>query len=280
MKNARSLGCLLVAAAAMSPLAAHADPDRLAIVIGNANYERLPLKNPVNDSRAVAAALKDVGFDVIARENAGYSGMVAAMREFLDRAGQANVRLVYFAGHGAQFRGKNYLIPTDVALTHEQELTTRAANATELAEKLGQLKSGVNIMILDACRDAPFPLVATRNPLKARTVTPGLAGANAPLGTLIAFSTGPGAIALDGPGGNSAYTRHLVRNLAEPGLAVEQLFKRIRIDVARETNQRQVPWESSSLMGDFCFRPGADGSCPGVAISVSPSDLGAIAKRR
>lgn len=259
---------------------ARADADRVAIVIGNGNYERLPLRNPVNDARAVASALRSVGFEVIARENAGYTTMVDAMREFLDRSGQASVRLVYFAGHGAQFRGKNYLIPTNVSLTHENELTHRAANATELAEKLAQLKTGVNIMILDACREAPFPLLATRNPLRSRSVAPGLAGANAPLGTLIAFSTGPGAIALDGPGANSAYTRHLVRNLAEPGLPIEQLFKRVRIDVARDTNQRQVPWESSSLMGDFCFRAGPDGACPTAAINVGPREFDALANRK
>ena len=151
-----------------------------------------------------------------------------------------------------------------------------------LSAKLAQNKTGVNIMILDACREAPFPLVSTRNPLRARAMPPGLAGANAPQGTLIAFSTGPGGIAMDGPAGsNSAYTRHLVTHLAEPGLAVEQLFKRIRIGVARDTQQKQIPWETSSLMGDFCFRPAADGSCPSPAVSAQPpNDIGALASRR
>ena len=240
--------------------------ERVAIVIGNESYARLPLRNPVNDARAVAAALRAVGFNVMLRENAGYGTMVDAMREFLDRSGDAEVRLVYFAGHGAQFDGKNYLIPVDATLQHDKELATKAANATELAAKLAQHKSGVNIMILDACREAPYPLVATRNPLRSRAVAPGLAGAAAPQGTLIAFSTGPGGIAMDGPAGaNSAYTRHLVSNLAEPGLAIEQLFKRIRVGVSRDTQRKQIPWETSSLMGDFCFRPAPDGSCPSPA---------------
>ncbi len=261
---------------------AQARPERVAMVIGNESYARLPLKNPVNDARAVAQALRAVGFTVMLRENAGYGAMVDSMREFLDRSSEAEVRLVYFAGHGAQFDGKNYLIPVDATLQHDKELTTKAANATELAAKLAQNKTGVNIMILDACREAPFPLVSTRNPLRARAMTPGLAGANAPQGTLIAFSTGPGGIAMDGPAGsNSAYTRHLVTHLAEPGLAVEQLFKRIRIGVARDTQQKQIPWETSSLMGDFCFRPAADGSCPSPAVSAQPpNDIGALASRR
>lgn len=257
-------------------------PERVAMVIGNESYARLPLRNPINDARAVASALRAVGFTVMLRENAGYSVMVDAMRDFLDRSNNAEVRLVYFAGHGAQYDGKNYLIPVDATLQNDKDLTTRAANATELAAKLAQNKSGVNIMILDACREAPYPLVATRNPLRVRAVQPGLAGANAPQGTLIAFSTGPGGIALDGPAGTySAYTRHLVAHLAEPGLPVEQLFKRIRIGVARDTQQKQIPWETSSLMGDFCFRAAPDGSCPSSAASVNlPSDVAAMASKR
>lgn len=245
---------------------------RIALVVGNESYARLPLKNPVNDARAVASTLRGLGFTVLLRENAGYGAMVDAMRDFLDRSSDAEVRLVYFAGHGAQYDGKNYLIPVDATLQHDKELMTKAANASELANKLAQNKAGVNIMILDACRDAPYPLVSTRNPLNHRTLPPGLAGASAPKGTLIAFSTGPGGIALDGPAGsNSAYTRHLVAHLAEPGLAVEQLFKRIRIGVARDTQQKQIPWETSSLMGDFCFRRAADGSCPLPAGAVPTS---------
>lgn len=257
-------------------------PERVAMVIGNESYARLPLRNPINDARAVASALRAVGFTVMLRENAGYSVMVDAMRDFLDRSNNAEVRLVYFAGHGAQYDGKNYLIPVDATLQNDKDLTTKAANATELAAKLAQNKSGVNIMILDACREAPYPLVATRNPLRVRAVQPGLAGANAPQGTLIAFSTGPGGIALDGPAGTySAYTRHLVAHLAEPGLPVEQLFKRIRIGVARDTQQKQIPWETSSLMGDFCFRAAPDGSCPSSAASVNlPSDVAAMASKR
>lgn len=273
---------LLLILGLANPVVAQPRPERIAMVIGNESYARLPLRNPVNDARAVAASLRAVGFTVLLRENAGYAAMVDTMREFLDRSTDAEVRLVYFAGHGAQFDGKNYLIPVDATLQHDRELMTKAANATELAAKLAQNKSGVNIMILDACREAPFPLVATRNPLSSRAVQPGLAGVSAPQGTLIAFSTGPGGIAMDGPAGtNSAYTRHLVANLAEPGLPVEQLFKRIRIGVARDTQQRQIPWESSSLMGDFCFKRAPDGSCPSTAVSANPLfEGGALLVRR
>jgi uncharacterized caspase-like protein len=292
MKHALATAALLMAGWLATPAVGHAQApspargertaERVAIVIGNETYARLPLRNPVNDARAVASSLRELGFTVLLRENAGYSVMVDSMREFLDRAADAEVRLVYFAGHGAQYDGKNYLIPVDATLQHDRELTTKAANATELAAKLSQSRSGINIMILDACREAPFPLLSTRNPLKQRALPPGLAGASAPQGTLIAFSTGPGGIAMDGPAGsNSAYTRHLVANLAEPGLAVEQLFKRIRAGVARDTQHKQIPWETSSLMGDFCFKRGADGLCPVPASSANPAvEAGAVLARR
>jgi uncharacterized caspase-like protein len=178
--------------------------------------------------------------------------MIDAMREFLDRATTSRVRVIYFAGHGAQYRGRNFLIPVDATLRSEDDLQHRAANASDLIDKLAQLKSGVNVVILDACREAAYPLLAkTRNPN---------------IGTLIAFSTAPGSVALDGPGHHSAYTRHLLAQIHEPGLPIENLFKRVRDGVVRDTAQKQVPWESSSLLGDFCFRLTPDGACPAVAM--------------
>jgi uncharacterized caspase-like protein len=261
------IGAVSILASQLTFASESARDQRLALVIGNGAYAQLPLKNPVNDARAMSNALRGLGFDVIVRENAGLATMVEAMREFLDRARSSQVRLVYFAGHGAQLQGRNYLIPTDAALRNEDELPQKTANVSDLVDKLGRFKTGVNVLILDACRDAAFPLLArTRNPLATiRTLPQGFAEAiRAPQGTVIAYSTAPGNVALDGPGNNSAYTRHLLTQMAEPGLPIEQLFKRVRDGVARDTDGRQVPWETSSLVGDFCFRPSSDGACPAV----------------
>lgn len=268
----RALGLVAGLLAAGASAAA---PDKVALVIGNGAYDQLPLRNPVSDARAMATSLKDLGFEVMTRENANLGGTLDAMREFLAKSKDAKVRLFYFAGHGAQFKGRNYLIPTDVALQEEGELPRKSADATELVERLGRLSEGVNLVILDACRNQPFPVgTRTRNPLgglATRSLAPGLAQLGAPRGTLVAFSTAPGSVALDGPSGNSPYTRHLVETMRVPGLPVEQVFKRVRQAVAEETGRAQIPWESSSLLGDYCFRSGPGGACAGGAGSLAPT---------
>lgn len=246
--------------------------DRVALVIGNAAYERAPLRNPINDARAVAAALRELGFDVLYRENATLEAMIDAMREFVLRGRSSNVRVVYYAGHGSQVKDKNYLIPVDAALQDEEELPRKTANASAFVDKLGELKTGVNIVILDACRDH-FPVgTRTRGGLGGtRSLAPGLAPLMAPKGTLVAFSTAPGKRAYDGTESNSPYAKHLVANIPIPGLPVEQMFKRVRVAVSEETRQAQIPWESSSLMGDFCFRPTVGGECvPVEATAAAP----------
>lgn len=248
--------------------------ERVALIIGNGAYAHASLRNPVNDSRAVANALRELGFEVVYRENASLEGMLDAMREFVLRSHNSSVRVFFYAGHGAQLKGRNYLIPVDTWLKEEDELPLKTANATEFVDRLGQSKTGVNIVILDACRNTPFPVgTRTRGLNNARSLAQGLAQVVAPRGTLVAFSTAPGAVALDGGTGNSAYTKHLVDNIRVPGLPVEQLFKRVRIGVSEETKQAQIPWESSSLMGEFCFRPGQGGECSVKDTSLSASSM-------
>jgi uncharacterized caspase-like protein len=238
-------------------------PERIALVIGNAGYAQAPLRNPANDSRAMAATLRELGFEVIHRENLALDGMLDALRDFAVMSAASQVRVFYYAGHGSQLRGRNYLIPVDAQFKDEEELPRKAASATELVERLGQMKSGVNIVILDACRNQAFPVgTRTRTLGGNRSLAKGLAQVSAPRGTLVAYSTAPGSIALDGADQrNSAYTRHLVANMQVAGLPVEQLFKRVRIAVSEETRQAQIPWETSSLMGEFCFRTAAGGEC-------------------
>jgi len=261
------LGVLVTAATLAGVAPGIVRAERVALVIGNGAYERLPLRNPVNDARSVASALRDLGFVVVQKENATYPQMLEGMREFLDRARTSDVRLIYYAGHGTQHAGRNFLIPVDAVLRSEDELPQKAANVTDLIDRLARHKSGVNVVILDACRDAPYPLLArTRNPHVVRTLPAGFAPPAQPAqGTFVAYSTAPGSVALDGPGTNSAYTRHLVERIREPGVPIEHVFKRVRDGVIRDTAQKQVPWEMSSLVGEFCLRTGPGGACPSVA---------------
>jgi uncharacterized caspase-like protein len=240
---------------------------KVALVIGNSNYRIGALKNPVNDAQAISGALKELGFEVMLRQNSSLRDMLEAMRQFSLRTEDAAVRLVFYAGHGLQVKGRNYLLPVDTEIKGEDEVPGKSADLNELLERLGHQKQGINIVILDACRNNPFSGAEILGPdgrrLKFRGATPaGLAPVEAPLGSMVAFSTAPGGVALDNPAEpNSLYTRHLLAQMQMPGLPIELVFKQVRLAVARETARVQVPWESSSLTGDFCFAPSAGGSC-------------------
>jgi len=258
-----AVATVLAATAAPS----HAAAARVALVIGNANYKVGELKNPVNDAKAVANTLRGLGFEVTHRENASLREMLEAFQQFSTQSKNADVRVVYYAGHGVQLKGRNYLLPVDTEIRAEDEMPNKSADLNEFLDRLGGFKQGINVVILDACRNNPFSGSEIVGPdgrrLKFRGATPaGLAPVEAPLGSMIAFSTAPGGVALDNPQEkNSLYTKHLLEHLSSPGLPVELLFKRVRLAVAKETGRVQVPWESSSLTGDFCFRTMAGGAC-------------------
>jgi carboxyl-terminal processing protease len=240
---------------------------KAALVIGNAAYKVGALKNPVNDAQAIAGTLRTLGFDVALRENTSLRDMIEAFRQFSISARDAAVRVVFYAGHGVQVKGRNYLLPVDTEIRAEDEVPTKSADLNELLDRLGNHRQGINIVILDACRNNPFSGTEVLGPdgrrLKFRGATPaGLARVEAPLGSMVAFSTAPGGVALDSPGErNSLYTKHLLAVMRQPGLPIELVFKQVRLGVARETGRVQVPWESSSLTGDFCFTPGPGGAC-------------------
>jgi uncharacterized caspase-like protein len=263
--GAAAFGAALPHVFAAGPAAA-ADK-RIALVIGNGAYKSSPLKNPVSDARAVAATLKQLGYEVVLRENTSLVDLIESLRDFAVRATRSSVRLLFYAGHGIQAKGRNYLLPVDVEPQSEDEIAAKTADVNELIDRLGTIKSGLNIVVLDACRVNPFAGGVIVGPdgrrLKFRGVTPaGLAPLDAPVGSLVAFSTAPNGIALDGATGeHSIYAKHLLANLQTPGLPVEQLFKRVRIAVAQETQRVQVPWESSSLTTEFCFRTSPQGVC-------------------
>ena len=235
---------------------------RLALVIGNGAYKDAPLPNPMNDAADMAKVLEASGFTVIKRENATLREMHLALREFGDRLDRQGTGLFYFAGHGMQVRGRNYLIPVDADIAREDEVAFTALDLGAVMEKLDSAKNPVNIVILDACRNNPF---GTRIQATAK----GLAQVEAPPGTLIAFATAPGSTAADGGGRNGLYTQHLVKQIERPGAAVEEVFKAVRASVRADSKSQQIPWESTSLESHFAFR--APPPAPKKVAAATPS---------
>ena len=228
---------------------AQAAETRIALVIGNSDYSSGSLPNPANDAKLIGDALSSLGFDVIARRNADQITMKRAIQEFgsrLESAGPGAVGLFYYAGHGLQLSGRNYLIPTTARIEREGDVEIEAVSADWVIEQMRYARNRLNIVILDACRNNPF----TRS---MRSVDHGLASMDAPAGILIAYSTAPGAVAADGIGRNSPYTEALTHAMREMHEPVEQVFKHVRVGVMSATSGKQVPWESSSLTGDFYF---------------------------
>lgn len=237
---------------------------RTALVVGNAGYRDSPLNNPVNDARDMAEVLRTVGFEVIQQENLDKRGFDATVSDFARRLQQrGGVGLFYYSGHGAQVRGENYLIPVNAAIASEADVEYEAVNAGRVLRNMEQAGNGLNIVVLDACRNNPY-----RGWYRSEG-NKGLARMDAPTGSIIAYATAPGTVAADGTGRNSPYTAQLLQAMRAPGVGIEQLFKQVRIQVAKVTDNRQVPWESSSLMGDFYFIPSA-GTQPAVAKPPAP----------
>ena len=216
---------------------------RTALVIGNATYRSAPLQNPSNDARDMANALKDLGFEVILKVNAGRREMDTAVEEFYQNLNRARVGLFYYAGHGMQIDGHNYLLPVDARIKSSADVKYRAVRAGWVLAKMEDSGTKVNIVVLDACRENPFRGL--------RGMDRGLAPIQSVRGSFIAYSTSPGSVARDGTGRNGVYTTYLLKNIDSPGLTVEEVFREVRKGVAEETNYEQIPWDSSSLMGAF-----------------------------
>lgn len=222
---------------------------RVALVVGNSRYRVSPLTNPVNDARAMAAVLRRLGFEVHERIDVGYSELHQAIEQFGNRLKPGGVGLFYYAGHGMQVQGNNYLIPVDARINAENEVRYKAVDAGLVLAKMEQAKGEVNIVILDACRDNPFSR-------SFRSGAMGLASMDAPTGTLVAYATAPGRTAADGGGQNGLFTSELLRVIQIPGLRVEDVFKQVRKSVREKSGNAQIPWEASSLEGNFYFSPG------------------------
>jgi len=222
---------------------------RIALVIGNGSYKSAPLANPVNDANDMAASLRDLGFEVIHKINATQREMEGAIRKFGKRLKKGGVGLFCFAGHGMQVNGRNYLMPIKAEVYYETDVKYEAVDAGRALDAMYNAGNAFNIVILDACRDNPF----TRS---FRSKAGGLARIDAPRGTIIAYSTTPDKVAIDGTGRNSPYTSALLKYMRFPELTIEQVFKKVRGQIDTITDGKQIPWESTSLTGDFYFTPG------------------------
>ena len=239
---------LIGAAALLLALNLSAAVERHALVIGNANYSSSPLRNPLNDARDMAAALKGLGFQVQSLLDADAGQMEQAIIDFSNRLNEGGVGLFYYAGHGVQARGRNYLIPLQANISSEIQLKHKTIDVGMVLDAMEYANNGVNIVILDACRDNPYGD-------SFRTNARGLARMESPTGSLIAYATAPGDVAADGDGRNGLFTKHLLQAMQQPGRLVELTFKDVVKGVSRESGGRQTPFITASIADDFYFKP-------------------------
>jgi hypothetical protein len=258
----------LLAIAWLTGAPAHAE-HRVALVIGNSNYRAVSvLPNPVNDAKAIADLLRGAGFDVTAATDLAQADMRHAIKDFAGRIAQAGpdtVALVFYAGHGLQVDGENFLVPVDARIADQADVAAQAVRLADLMTALAAVPVKMRIVILDACRNNPFS--------QAKQVGGrGLAIVDAPTGSIVAYSTAPGTEAIDGTGVNSPYTAAFLEVARQPQLPIEQLFKQVRLKVHQATGGQQTPWESSSLTSDFSFLPyDAAPSSTAVATNALPA---------
>jgi len=257
---------LLVCAVLSLALAQHAiaaGEHRTALIIGNGAYKSAPLKNPAKDARDMAALLKSLGFRVTLKTDVGVKEMEEAVRQFGLDLRQGGVGLFYFAGHGVQVQGNNYLVPVDAKIQTESDVRFECVDAGRVLGKMEDANNSLNIVVLDACRNNPFSR-------SFRSADRGLAEMRAPTGSIIAYATAPGSVASDGTGDNGIYTKHLLKAMRTPGLPITDVFMRVRMGVVGETAKKQVPWESSSLTGYFYLAGENEPAKPASAAAAQP----------
>jgi carboxyl-terminal processing protease len=245
---------------------AQAEP-RIALVIGNSNYGKKigSLPNPVNDAALIAKALQETGFEVTKVTDADQKEMKRAIVDFGNRltaAGPSATALFFYAGHGVQVNGVNYLVPVGADIGNEKDVDIESVSADTVLQQMEFAGSRVNIVILDACRNNPLGR-------SVRSVTRGLAPMEAAQGTFVAYSTAPGQVAQDGSGKDSPYSAALAKAMVQPGLGIEEVFRDVRAQVMDATDKKQVPWDSSSLTAPFYFNGAA--APAGVSATASQS---------
>jgi uncharacterized caspase-like protein len=256
LRNA--FACLLLAVLSTTALAQRnltvekillpANEKRVALVIGNSAYKNSPLKNPTNDAKDMAAKLRTLGFEVIERSNITTRQIGGTLRELRSRLTPGGVALVFYAGHGLQIKGENYLPAVDAEIATEEDVPNQSIAVRQIIDVLDDTKTRLNLVFLDACRNNPYAR-------SFRSTGAGLAKVSAPSGTLISFATRPGGVAVDGVGGNGLYTSQLLKQMDEVGQPIEQVLKRVVSGVRAASKGHQEPWMEGSIEGDFYFRP-------------------------
>jgi uncharacterized caspase-like protein len=247
-RAASVIGVLLGGLAIMLVLrvTAHAQSDerRVALVVGNFGYDHVPrLANPGNDATLIATTLRQLGFTLVgngAQENIDKPHFDKLVQDFGRAIQGADVALFYYAGHGMQVDGNNWLVPTDANPSRPQDLEFQMVNADLVLKQMDGAGTRLNLVILDACRNNPFSVLGTR------AVQSGLAQMRAPEGTMISFATQPGNVAADGSGANGPYATALAESMRQPGLDIFRVFNRVGLTVKHSTDGVQLPWVSSS----------------------------------
>jgi len=234
--------------------AATATERRVALVVGNSAYEHTtPLRNPKNDAEAMTARLEKLGFEVFGGTDLDRRKLVESLIRFGRAAEQADVALFFYAGHGLQVNGQNYLVPVDAMVEFEAEIDISLVSLSQIMQQL-ERGSRTNLVFLDACRDNPFAKEMARSMNRAAvSLSKGLGRIQSGSGTFIAFATQPDAVASDGTGANSPFTTALLKHIDRPGQSISDMMIEVRNEVIAETGGKQVPWDSSSLTGRFSF---------------------------
>jgi formylglycine-generating enzyme required for sulfatase activity/uncharacterized caspase-like protein len=270
---ALSAGCLVSAARAQAQPTAgsvslgQGNERRVALVVGNAAYRDSPLKNPVSDARAMRDKLKGLGFEIAYFENLKTRQIGSALREFRNLIKPGSVALFFYAGHGLQVRGENYLPTVDAELNSEEDVPNQSLSVSAVLNTMEDSKAAVNLVLLDACRNNPYAR-------SFRSAPSGLARVQAPSGTLIHYATRPGSVAEDGSGAHGTYTEALLAQIDEKGVPIETALKRVTIRVRDATKGKQEPWMEGSLTGDFYFTVNGN---PQITIQQAPNNADAAA---
>jgi len=251
-------------------LPAIAKQNRIALVIGNSAYKDAPLKNPINDARDMATLLTKQGFEVTPLINAKKRDMKEAISAFGKRLYEKNtVGLFFFAGHGIQVSNSNYLIPIGAQIKSEADVEYEAIDAGRVLSQMSQADNGLNMMILDACRNNPFAR-------SFRSSTRGLAKMQAPSGSVILYATSPGDVAADGDGKNGLFTERLMMNINKPGYTVEKVFKQTAIEVSNASGKAQIPYFEGVILGDFYFNGEVINKQPKVHVASATTTLNKV----
>jgi len=268
------LACLFLLS--LVPTSANAEK-RIALLIGNSAYQHTaPLPNPANDVRLLAGVFRALDYEVLEYRDVGYIGLKKAIRKFTTKLGEYGpeaVGFVYYAGHGLQVGGINYLVPVDAEIEKEADISLYSIKTGTLMQGLTSVGNRLNVIVLDSCRNNPFKHASRGLSVES---SGGLARMDAPSGSLIAYSTSPGHVAEDGDGDNSPFSKALAQEISRPGIGIEIVLKRVRQHVFGQSSGRQLPWSSSSIIGEFCPAGCAAGPArisplPGAAKTTDPA---------